>query len=332
MATRSSDDSLQRLRAALTELTAGDAAKVIDEAHTEARERVRSMLTDAMAHSLIESIEQRLALPPARERPEVQGGHAWYVYGVVGSVQLEAHDELPGVDERHSVTTLHEGTLAAVVSRVSADEFDDAHLRANLSDMAWVEKLARSHEAVLEVTREHATVIPMRMCTVYKTDGGVREMLRREAPALEEALTQLEGRAEWGVKVFVDPASAAPSAEEPGPASLSGAAYMDSRRRDLEHKELAAGRLQEAAHQIHERLCELATDGLVSPPQRPEASGYAGEMILNGAYLVEDVSAQAFGEEVSRLEEQFISLGLTLVLTGPWPPYNFVPGAIGAAW
>jgi hypothetical protein len=198
--------------------------------------------------------------------------------------------------------------------------------------MAWVEKLARAHEEVLELTRQHATVIPMRMCTVYKTEGGVREMLRREAAALEEALAHLEGRAEWGVKVFIDPDSRAADVGEADPAPSSGAAYMDHRRRDLERKELAAGRVQEAALQIHERLCELAVDGLVSPPQRPEASGYSGEMVLNGAYLVEDVSADAFDTEVSRLQNEFASLGLTLILTGPWPAYNFVPGAIGAAW
>jgi hypothetical protein len=231
------------------------------------------------------------------------------------------------------VTTLHEGSLAAVVSRVPAGEFEDTRLRANLGDMAWVEKLARAHEAVLDTTRRHATVIPMRLCTVYKTEGGVREMLGREAKALHDALEHLDGKAEWGVKVFADPAAIpAPEEGESDDAPASGAAYMDRRRRDLERKELNAGRVQEAAIEIHERLCEIAVDGLVAPAQRPEASGHSGQMVMNGVYLVEEAAQGAFDDEVSQLQDEFAPLGLDLVLTGPWAPYNFVPGTIGATW
>jgi len=346
MATRSDDDSLQRLRAAISDLAAGDAPEVVAEARAEARARVRSLLSDAMSRSLLDSVEDELTLP-ALEDPVQETGPspspgdevsslsnedgAWYVYGVVGSLELD--HELTGVDGAHQVSTLREGSLAAVVSRVPAAEFDDSRLRANLGDMAWVEKLARAHEAVLDATRQKATVVPMRMCTVYRTEGGVREMLGREGEALREALEHLERKAEWGVKAFSDPSAV--STRDDDTADLppaSGAAYMDRRRRDLERKELSAGRVQEAALQIHERLCELAVDGLVAPPQRPEASGHPDEMVLNGVYLVEDDAHEAFEEEVSCLQEEFASLGLTLVLTGPWPAYNFVPGTIGAAW
>ena len=54
--------------------------------------------------------------------------------------------------------------------------------------------------------------------------------------------------------------------------------------------------------------------------------------MLNGVYLVEDGAQADFDREVSELQEEFDPLGLVLVLTGPWPAYNFVPGTIGAAW
>ena len=51
-----SDDSLERLRAALDELAAADAADLLNEARIEARARVRATLTDALAHSMLERL------------------------------------------------------------------------------------------------------------------------------------------------------------------------------------------------------------------------------------------------------------------------------------
>jgi hypothetical protein len=339
MTTRSGDESLERLRAAIRELVADDAGEVVAEARADARARVRSMLSDAMSHSLLERIEQRVALAspepaPADEasRPLADGESAWYVYGVVGAGELAPDGELTGVEGSQPVAIVREGSLAAVASHVPFEEFDDARLRAHLADMEWVEELARRHEAVLDWTRRRTTVIPMRMCTVYRTEGGVREMLRRELEVFEQALAHLNGKAEWGVKVFAERDAGAADDPGPDPGGASGAAYMDRRRRDLERREEAASLIQEACGQIHERLCAIAVDGLVAPPQRAEASGHDGEMMLNGAYLVEDDSQAEFDGAVSELQDEFGPLGLALVLTGPWPAYNFIPGTIGAAW
>ena len=63
---------------------------------------------------------------------------------------------------------------------------------------------SRAHERALEQIHSQATVIPIRMCTVYRTEGGVRERLRRDARSLEHALSHLRGKDEFGVKVFAD--------------------------------------------------------------------------------------------------------------------------------
>jgi hypothetical protein len=198
--------------------------------------------------------------------------------------------------------------------------------------MGWVETVARAHEEVLEQTRAQATVIPMRICTVYRTDARVREMLRREAVALSEALAHLEGKTEMGVKVFAD-RQRAEAAPEPEPEHRGeGTAYMARRRRERDRVEAVDQRLQDMAAEIHERLGARAADGLAAPPQRPEASGHPGEMILNGVYLVEDDALDQFKHEVAAVQAEHAAAGVELVLTGPWPAYNFVPDTIGANW
>jgi hypothetical protein len=351
----SGDDSLERLRVAIDQLATFDVDGLVAEARAEARARVRAILVDLMENSMLEQVERELSPPrqvrPAphpepslkadprlRAEPEPDTGTGSYVYGVVDAgVALET--SLPGVDPSSPVRLLREGEIAAAVSEVALEEFGEAPLREHLRDMQWVERVARAHETVLDQIQARATVVPMRMCTVYRSESGVRDMLRREASALEQALDHLDGKAEWGVKAFADPSEVVVAgADDDADAAAShqddsrGAAYMRQRQGERDRRERARQHLDEIAVEIHERLCMLAADGQVMPPQRPEVSGHAGDMVLNGVYLVADDDQERFHAEVQMLEAEFAPLGVKLQQTGPWPAYNFVPGTIGAAW
>jgi hypothetical protein len=218
---------------------------------------------------------------------------------------------------------VREGALAAAVGRVPLEEFDEQTLRDHLADMAWVERTARAHERVLEEIRSRTTVIPMRMCTVYRAEKGVREMLGREADVLRETLSRLRGKTEWGVKVLLDPSQRKDDRS-------SGAAYMQRRREQIDQDQDLTARVQESTTQIHEGLCAEASAAVLVPLQRPDAGGRHIEMVLNGAYLVEDATRERFRDRVGALQAQFAPLGLVIEMTGPWPAYNFVGGTIGA--
>ncbi|MEA2158861.1 MAG: hypothetical protein QOD66_1241, partial [Solirubrobacteraceae bacterium] len=221
-----------------------------------------------------------------------------------------------------------------VVSQVPLEDFGEVRLRERLADLEWLERTARTHEHVLETVGRHATLIPMRLCSVYRSPEGVTQMLKREEQALEEALAHLEGKTEWGVKVFANPV-AGPGDKRPDDGSEtsdSGTDYMRKRQTDRDRRRNADQELHDACVAIHERLAEVVADALSSPPQRPEVSGHPGQMLLNGVYLVEDDQLATFQALVDELQEQYEDDGLELLPTGPWPAYNFVPGTIGAAW
>ena len=74
---------------------------------------------------------------------------------------------------------------------------------------------------------------------------------------------------------------------------------------------------------MHARLEDCAEDSVLNPPQNRELSGYEGEMLLNGAYLVESSRTEELRDVLTRLEERHSAFGARLELTGPWPPYNF---------
>jgi Gas vesicle synthesis protein GvpL/GvpF len=268
------------------------------------------------------------------------GELAWYVYGVIQAADSDPGFQVTGVDPSHDIAVLGEGPVAAVSSHVPLAEFEETRLRQHLGDIEWVEATARAHEQALQAIRRQTTVIPMRMCTVYRGEDGLREMLRREARSLEEALAHLEGRTEWGVKALLGDPPPAPAREtttqsvDPtagqSAAPGSGTAYLQRRLEERDREQRAAQTLEEACRETHARLDAVAADSVLLPAQAPGVSGRPGEMILNAAYLVDDDADEAFTRELEELQTRFAPLGIELELTGPWPSYNFIPGAIGA--
>lgn len=297
----------------------------------------RSAASDPPASTAFEPAPPADRGQPTGERSTSAGPKGTYVYGVVWATDAPFTEGLSGLDDHDLVGTVVEGPLAAVISRVPLAEFEEDELRGHLSDIEWVERVARAHEAVLDDLCARTVVVPMRMCTVYRSDDNLRSMLGREEVNLRSALEFLEGKIEWGVKVVAQgdqegrPPDAAAAADDARAAS-SGADYMARRRARRDEQAETESLQAEAAAEIHESLGALAHDGLLNPIQASELPGQAGRIVMNGVYLVERENAEAFHREVRELEERFARLGLELLESGPWPPYNFVPGDVGAAW
>jgi hypothetical protein len=239
---------------------------------------------------------------------------ALYVYGVVSA---KAQPEGTGIGSR-PVEVVPEGDVAALVSAVPADEFGEASLRERLEDAAWLERTAREHEDTLERALAGAAVIPFRLCTIYESRDGLREFLSAHGPALADLLRRLDGRVELGVKAYF--AAAAAERDEPA----SGREYLLRRQREREEAEEAGRFKTECARASHERLAAAAEEARANPPQPPELSGRTEEMLLNGAYLVRRDDGR-LTDAVADLASLYGPHGVTYEVTGPWPPYNFVP-------
>lgn len=109
-----------------------------------------------------------------------------------------------------------------------------------------------------------------------------------------------------------------------------GGEYMLRRRLERHTREVAHSVARELADQVHARVAERALDSVVRSPQNRELSGHEGEMVLNAAYLVETERTGELRDLVAELEAEQAALGARLELSGPWPPYNFVPAGSAA--
>jgi len=319
---REGDAAFEALRAAIAGLAASDAAELVAESRALARAKVRDILAEAMADAMLDAASG-VAAPPVEPAPETPvaaapqtpaGERGWYVFGVV---RAGTYDLPTGV------TMCEAEGLAAVVREVSLEEYGAEPLREHLEDIAWLEEAARRHETVLDDLLRITTVIPLRLCTIYRSEDAVVDMLRAERAELREALGRLAGRTEWGVKAFRSPA---PVFDDEGFAS--GEAYMERRRMEAASRQRADEAADAEVSEAFARLAELAVEALANPLQARELSGRPEEMVLNGVFLVEDVVEDGFRAAVDALDR---ASSLSYELTGPWPPYNFVKRSVEAA-
>jgi hypothetical protein len=327
----------------------------VADLHSWAAERAPELLARAEAEAvavlrdaLVEAATARRRpaepkAPPASKAPAPQErpqGELVWAYCVVPA-DTRPPRGVAGVDPRFPVERVEAAGLAAFVSRVPVAEFGAESLRSNLNDIAWLERVARAHEAVLDHVLPETALVPLRICTLYEDGQGVRRMLEKERTVLVKALESVAGREEWALKLLVDPermlaharessSEASAMAAEVEQATEAGA-YMLRRRLERHLRELADGTAEELIVDVRDRLETLEFEFVTRPPQNRDLSQHEGEMLMNVACLVDGAGLDQLRELGVTVERDYESLGARVELTGPWPPYNFVLGGDAAA-
>ena len=310
---------------------AGRAGELIARAEAEAVAELKAALLRAATAAA--DAPAREPAPPAREAtppaaaPAPPAGDGLWAYCIARDDPSLTGGGF-GVHPDGELEWVRDGERALLCSRVPLSEFGEEPLRRNLNDLAWLERIARAHESVIESALAQTTVVPLRLCTIFSDEAGARRMLEERRDALAAALEALHDRQEWSVKVLLDRERLEDALREPGAEAGepgSGAAYMLLRREERQLRERVDRRAAELAEDVHARLQERAADARVRPPQNRELSGHEGDMVLNGASLVEREQAGGLRELVAELEQRHRQLGARIELGGPFPAYSFVP-------
>jgi hypothetical protein len=264
--------------------------------------------------------------------PSVSSRHddLLWAYGVA-----RAGDQLPvgrpGVGGGPCIR-VEEGGLALLASRVPREEFDHDHLHDNLNDWEWLERTARAHEAVLDAAVSVATIVPLRLCALFESEQSVRRVLARERERLEAALETLAGRKEWSVKVLADPARVAAAVAVAVPSDTveggEGETYLKRRKLERATREAADAWAGSISDEIDARLRAEVVAAVRRPAQNRAIAGFRGDMLLNAAYLVDADRTDPLHALVDKLNATHLEVGITVEMSGPWPPYNFVPEAL----
>jgi hypothetical protein len=241
-----------------------------------------------------------------------------YVYAVCRPFGTPLQAQLTGVAGDPPRALIHHG-LMAVVSHVPERDFAEEPLRAHLEDLDWLTETARAHQGVIDALTTVTTPLPLRLGTVFHDDSGVRTMMEAREEDFQRTLDRLEGRVEWGVKVYAEsePQESARPAQKPA----SGRDYLRQRRMQTRSHEEMWQKAEAFSSRLHEELSAFAEDSRLHPPQNPALSKATGRNVLNAAYLVPRANSEEFVELVDRTKGE--APGMRIELTGPWAAYSF---------
>ena len=292
-------------------------AAALARARTQAEARLADLLTDAIVAQAL-AADARRTEPTSTEptEPADDAGSAWYAYGVAWADHRYPADG-PSLTPGRRVDVVREGDLGLLVSPVVPAELEvDTD---DLSETGRLAVLARGHDAVVRAAAEEGPVLPLRFGTVVPDEDAARSLLRTHAVSVREQLRRIGTAREWGVRLVrtlspgTEPAFAGP-AERDG---LSGTEYLSRRRTALQREDDLTRTAVEDAARLQDVLSASATESL----RRGGSPG--SSLLLDMAYLVPTSTETDFLGEVRRLSEDMATRGLSLEVTGPWPPYSF---------
>jgi hypothetical protein len=224
-------------------------------------------------------------------------------------------DGLLGVDGR-PVRQIKRDNLVAAVSCIDLPE-----------NSLSIETITRYHK-VIDFLYQHRTVIPLRFGTAFDTEIEVEHLLETRRGRYTKLLEELHGQVEMGIRVMVESRNRSGetlprSAREPSPNPINpGESYLASRKSHyamesvlVEENEIAINRYSAPFKTMCSKIkSEVSTAG-------PNHKGASRPILLSLYFLVPRQALDGFREAFEHMRSRE---SIKMLLSGPWPPYNFV--------
>ena len=246
-----------------------------------------------------------------------QGGK--YLYCIIRCEEERAFGGVTPIGgDSGSVYAIPHQSLAVVASDAGTDEYDIT--RANML----------AHQRAQERVMQELPVLPVRFGTVAKGASpvdDVRRLLERRRQEFEGLLSEMEGKAELGLKALWKDEGAV--FEEIVAQEESIRRFRDSiRGKPPEATHFERIRLGEMVKEALERKRKAEAAVLLAPLRRiacrtVENPAMGDRMVVNAAFLVEKQREEEFDQAVELLDKEH-SQRVTFKYVGPVPPYNFV--------
>jgi hypothetical protein len=185
---------------------------------------------------------------------------------------------------------------------------------------------AMQYAKIIEELHQQYDLLPVRYGTVMDTMETTVLMLEKYQPEFERNLKKVENKEEFSLRIFWDYEKGSEEVRknmnDNDPeivSSLTGktetAAYL--------FKKIKAYRFENALLDYSEQICEEIRR--VTRPFCPEVKFkkmLSKSTLLEAYFLQKKGQKEDFISAVQRINDQY--KGFRFLLTGPWPPYNFV--------
>ncbi len=237
---------------------------------------------------------------------------AWYAYC------LTEHQTLPnGVRSRRPyVLEGVQGVNGAPVMSYPSGEFAVIVSEFDRTVGKLDEKSVLEHARVVSQSFRTATVLPFRFGTIFDSEDAIRLAVRANRRTFCESVARLRGKAEMRIKLVVRDGSLRAAMEEIELPDTVGREYLAKLREKASRERERQTKARALSVQVHKLFNPLEEE---ISCKKVDADG----MLLDIAHLIEHKSVEKYQNRYSTAAKQLKNC--ELVVTGPWPPYHFLP-------
>jgi len=232
-----------------------------------------------------------------------------YLYGIVDVYEPVEYFDF---DNGRRIEILPHLNMGAAISTVSSGE-----LQRNEENLL-------AHNGILMELANNYTVLPVQFGTVLKSRKAVMDLMSRHGDQFSASLKRLKGKVEMGVKVLWK----GPELNERKCEDVKSKINLTEDKNTAQGKNFLMTRYLAQKEELHleQRAAALGAGVNKAIAVVAEDSHHRirpqGNLLLNGAYLLPVNNIVFFKDNV--MEVKNVYSHLKFLISGPWPPYNFV--------
>jgi len=181
------------------------------------------------------------------------------------------------------------------------------------------EKVVLEHARVVSVCFRHGTVLPFRFGTIFDSDEALRQAVRANRRTFGLSVARLRGKSEMHLKVLVKDGSLRAAMADVQLPDCVGGEYLSKLREKASKERERQTKARALSVQVHKMFNPLEEE--VSC-KRVNTDG----MLIDIAHLIDSKSVEKYQNRYSSAAKQLKNC--ELAISGPWPPYHFLPGKL----
>ncbi|HUR80472.1 MAG TPA: GvpL/GvpF family gas vesicle protein [Thermoanaerobaculia bacterium] len=248
-----------------------------------------------------------------------------YVYCVTRDAVIPGTE---GVDGTRRFATASNGGVCAVYTCVNAHEFSQEAIDSRAGDLEWLGAIGYRHQDVVSDLMKQTAIVPLRAFTLFSSEEALRTYLGEKAELLGNVLQRLDGKQEWTLQVEFDPATWSESLASRVPSlrtlqneiesAAPGKAFLLRKKFDDEKKRSSKEAEQHVVAEIEQSILDkLACETVAETRERRDGAFPQINVLINRdeESILQELHAE--------LTDRYANEGVTVGLTGPWPPYSF---------
>jgi hypothetical protein len=248
-----------------------------------------------------------------------------YVYAVTRDAVTP---DAEGIDGTRRFGTTAAAGICAVFTPVDAETFSQEAIDTRAKDLEWLGAIGYRHQSVVSELMKTTALVPLRAFTLFSSEQALRAYLEENRELLAKTLERLEGKQEWTLQIELEPAKwsealstrVASLQELHGQiaAAPPGKAFLLRKKLDDEKRRASRAAEDDLVAELEQAvLAKLRCETVAESRARREGAFPQINVLI--ARDEESLLQELHGELTARYEAE----GLTLGMTGPWPPYTF---------